>query len=96
MQHRRFPRPELRWTPRRFLQLAERKANCLRKQLQAFSVGASGNAGSMGDAIALTLLIEQLSQKGRNADADEATEIAEKVDLLVDLLWTEIDELLAS
>ncbi|MBI4716830.1 MAG: hypothetical protein HY763_03420 [Planctomycetes bacterium] len=50
----------------------------------------------MGDAIALTLLIEQLSQKGRNADADEATEIAEKVDLLVDLLWTEIDELLAS
>ena len=89
-------RPDRSWKPREFLQNAETLAATVRRQLRQWKWGFPDQSGSMDDAVALSLLIEQLARKGRTATAAQATDNAEKVDLLIDLLGTEIDDLLAS
>lgn len=89
-------RPDRSWKPREFLRNAEARSVAVRRQLRQWKRRFPDQSGSMDDAVALALLIEQLARKGRTATAAQATDIAEKVDLMIDLLGTEIDDLLTS
>lgn len=91
-------RPEGPWKPRELLGFAESYAIRVRRTLSDMDArglppGESGH--SWRDAVELASLIEQLAKRGHSLAAAEATEIAEYVELLLDLLRAEINELLA-
>lgn len=81
--------------PREFLSAAEDRAVEIRKLLHLAHQRQLGedNPESMGDALALADLIETLARYGQNVSAEEAVEIAGRVELLIDLLLTEINSL---
>ena len=93
-----YPRPGPIRTPRDFLKYAEDYAVRIRKFLVDLRpcAGVTEPRPSKDDAFAIACLIEELSSKGKQADAADAIEIAERVELLIDALWSEIDALLAS
>lgn len=95
-KRRKTARPDRLRKPREFLRDAETRVASIRKQLRQWRQRFPGHSGSTDDAIALTLLIEQLARKGRTATAAQATVLAEKTEIIIDLLGTEIDALLAS
>jgi len=93
-----YPRPGPIRTPRDFLKHAEDYAVRIRKLLADIRPSSRGSESrpSRDDAFAIASLIEELSSKGKRADAAEAVDIADRVELLIDALWAEIDAILAS
>ena len=96
VKHHAPVRPDRSWKPRELLRNAEALSATVRKQLRQWKRRFPDQSGSIDDAVALALLIEQLARKGRTATAAQATDIADKVDQLIDLIGTEIDDLLTS
>ena len=84
--------------PREFLRLVEDQANRIRKLLQAMRPvkSTSGSSGSTDDAVALAELVERLAHWGQGIAAVDAIDLAERVELLIDMLGAEVDGLLTS
>lgn len=56
----------------------------------------SATSGSMDDAVALAILIEQVARYGQTLAVAEAMDLAERLEPLFDQLRAEVDSLLAS
>ncbi len=86
-----FPRP------REFLKTAETMAARLRRSLRQVGTiqDVEGCSVSSHDALAIAELIVDLCRFGRRAQAADAIMIAERVEVLLDQLGTEIDFILA-
>ena len=84
--------------PRDFFRDCENSANRIRKLLRSARTRrrASGTSGAMDDAVALTMLIENIARYGQTLPAAEAMDFAERLERLFDLLQAEVDTLLAS
>jgi hypothetical protein len=94
MQRGFVRRPEGPWTPRRLLAFAERYCASTRKLLEVRQDRPGLSGPSWRIAAEHAHVIEKISKKGMRSPAAEATEIAEYVEQLLDLLRTEINELL--
>jgi len=84
--------------PSVFFRAVEDGAIRIRKLLQSGRTRreASETSGSMDDAVALSELIELLARHGQTLAAEDAIDLAERVELLFDQLQAEVDSLLAS
>ena len=91
-------RPSRSPRPREFLSQAEDIAVRIRKLLRARKSAAEDpeRLGKQDDAIRLAVLVEQIARKGQARPAAKAIEIAEYIERLLDMLWTEVDNLLVS
>ena len=82
---------------REFLGATEKSANRTRKYLRDIeSRMPAERLGTMDDAVKLAELIERLAQNGQTLPVEEAFDIAEMLELLLEQLRAEIDAFLAS
>jgi len=82
--------------PREFLDNVLSRTIEIRKFLSRMPNSPSRElSASAADALVLAQLIAQFCELGRKANAADAIVIAEKVEILIDQLWTEIDFILA-
>lgn len=83
--------------PREFFRVCESSAIRIRKLLRSERMRrrASGTSGSMDDAAALAMLIENLGRYGQTLAAADAMDLAERLERLFDQLRAEVDSLLA-
>ncbi len=95
---KRIGRMKLRppWRASDFFQHAEDLAVQIRKDLRAWSADEASGSASKDDAERLAHLVEILARHGRSQTANAASEIAERLEGLLNLLVNEIDELLSS
>lgn len=98
MQHHESVRSGSTPRPRELFRVVEDGAIRIRKLLVSERTRrrAVGTSGSMDDAVALAMLIEDLARYGRTLAAAEAMGLAEKLELLFDQLRAEVDSLLVS
>ena len=91
-------RPERFLRPREFLRSTEAASIRIRKLLRRLRArhGPREASGPTDDALRLAGRIEDLSRSGLVASAADAIEIAEEVELLVAVLRSDVDVLLAS
>jgi hypothetical protein len=86
-----------KWKPSGFLRHAEDLAVKIRKELGSWrSPGEAIFSASKGEAARLADLIADIARFGQSQPGKKAAEIAERVEPLLDLLTSEIDELLSS
>ena len=98
MQHHESVRSGSAPRPREFFRAVEEGAIRIRKLLvsERTQRRASGTSGSMDDAVALAILIEQVARYGQTLAVAEAMDLAERLEPLFDQLRAEVDSLLAS
>ncbi len=97
-RHGFVKRPERAWKPRDFLKRAEDMSLGIGKacrQIQTRGQPAKQSGATWRDVAELAYLIHDVARRARFLSAAEATEIAEYVERWLDLLRTEITELLA-
>jgi hypothetical protein len=98
MKHVCVLRPRDFPEPRKLFRAAQCSAIEIRRLLQrlASRKKGSGLSGSTDNADKLARLVINLTGRGRKLPAAEAIELAGQVELMLDLLWVEIDALLVS
>lgn len=84
--------------PSEFFRACESSAIRIRKLLRSGKDQrrVSATSGSMDDAVALAILIEQVARYGQTLAVAEAMDLAERLEPLFDQLRAEVDSLLAS
>ena len=95
-QRRNVPRLGNCSRPREFFRLAQSYAIRIRKLLRRLRAAerAWSVSGLMDDADTFCDLIEKISRRGIGVSAEEAIELSEMVDRLIELLVIEINTLL--
>ncbi len=96
-QRRKDARLGLAFRLREFLGATEKSANRTRKYLrEILSRMPAERLGTMDDAVKLAELIERLAQKGQTLSAEEAFDLAEVLETLIEQLRAEVDAVLTS
>lgn len=94
---KRAERGRADWPPRKYLKFAEDQAVKTAKSLVEFRErNGLESVASVDDAVQLANLVADLAALGQKETVDQAIWIADHVERLLDLLATEIDELIAS
>ena len=94
-QRRKDARLGMAFRLREFLGATEMSANRTRKYLRdIMSRTPAERLGTMDDAVKLADLIEKLAQKGQTLSAEEAFDLAEMLETLIEQLRAEVDAIL--
>lgn len=72
------------------------RAVAIRKQLSCTRRKNSPDGGNMGDALQLAETIEILGDFGQTCSAEDAVDIASRVEVLISMLEVEVDSFLTS
>lgn len=82
---------------RETLRAVETSANRTRKLLRDIeSWSGATRSGNMDDVLKLADMVERLARHGQRLDAEEAIDLAERLELLLEVLGAEVDAILAS